>query len=181
MVSIEKVSRWNKRWLFWHMEISLEFELCITAIHQIQIWGLNIMLLFREVTTHFTCSLSLTRSPCANTYGGLVSSINYFFIASPLNQSKSLASRLWRNRDKHWKGFATQRRLPPKPFSGDVTGGCRYLGQICSVWVRVKRRVLSGMSTFRISSMKNDRTTPLTMWACSQILHHRHGYPRTNV
>ena len=52
--------------------------------------------------------------------------------------------------------------MPPKPFSVDVTGGgCRYLRQICSVLVRVKRRVLSGMSIFRISSMKNDRTTPL--------------------
>ena len=71
-------------------------------------------------------SLPLT---CANTYDGLTSWINYFFIASPLNQSKSLASRLWRNRDKHWKGFATQRRLPPKPFSGDVTGGADISGK----------------------------------------------------
>ena len=29
-------------------------------VHRIQIWGLNIMLLFREVTTHSTRSLSLT-------------------------------------------------------------------------------------------------------------------------
>ena len=74
-----------------------------------------------------------------------------------------LVSSLWRNRNKHWKGFATQRRVPPKPFFGDVTWGCGYLRQICSVWVRVKKRVLSGMSTFRISSMKNDRSTPLIL------------------
>ena len=51
--------------------------------------------------------------------------------------------------------------MSPKPFSGDVTWGCGYLRQICSVLVRVKRRVLPGMSTFRISNMKIDRTTPL--------------------
>ena len=72
-----------------------------------------------------------------------------------------LVSSLWRNRNKHWKGFATQRRMPPKPFFGDVTWGCGYLRQICSVLVRVKRRVLPGMSTFRISNMKNDHSTPL--------------------
>ena len=51
--------------------------------------------------------------------------------------------------------------MSPKLFSGDVTWGCGYLRQICSVLVRVKRRVLPGMSTFRISNMKIDRTTPL--------------------
>ena len=44
---------------------------------------------------------------------------------------------------------------------GEPTWGCGYLRQICSVLVRVKRRVLPGMSTFRISNMKNDRSTPL--------------------
>ena len=72
-----------------------------------------------------------------------------------------LVSRLWRNSCKHWRCFSSERRMPPKPFFGDVTWGCGYLSQICSVLVRVKRRVLSGMSTFRISSMKNDRSTPL--------------------
>ena len=43
--------------------------------------------------------------------------------------------------------------------------GWGYLRKICSVWVRVKRRVLSGMSKFSISSMKNDRTTPLSIQA----------------
>ena len=57
---------------------------------------------------------------------------------------------------------ADVRRMPLKPFFGDVTWGCGYLRQICSVWVRVKSRVLSGMSIFRISSMKNDRSAPLS-------------------
>ena len=72
-----------------------------------------------------------------------------------------LSTSLWRNSCKHWRCFSSERRMPPKPFFGDVTWGCGYLSQICSVLVRVKRRVLSGMSTFRISSMKNDRSTPL--------------------
>ena len=72
--------------------------------------------------------------------------------------------RCRRHSCKHWRSFATQRRMPPKPFLGDVTGGCGYLRQICSVLVRVKRRVLPGMSTFRIWNMKIDRTTPLR-WA----------------
>ena len=66
----------------------------------------------------------------------------------------SLVSRLWRNRNKYWTGFATQRRMSPKLFSGDVTWGWRYLRQIYSVLVRVKRRVLSGMSTFRVRAWK---------------------------
>ena len=49
----------------------------------------------------------------------------------------TLVSRLWRNSCKHWRGFSTERR--------------------------VKKRVLSGMSSFRISSMKNDRSTPLSI------------------
>ena len=41
--------------------------------------------------------------------------------------------------------------MSPKRFSRDVTGGGG--ADISGKFVRVKRRVLSGMSTFRISSM----------------------------
>ena len=44
-----------------------------------------------------------------------------------------------------------------------------YLRQICSVLVRIKRRVLSEMNTFSISSMKIDRTTPLTWFTIRAV------------
>ena len=66
---------------------------------------------------------------------------------------------------------ASQYHSPMRFFKTWKNGaiGWGYLRQICSVWVRVKRRVLSGMRTFRISSMKNDRSTPLIETASCEL------------
>ena len=37
--------------------------------------------------------------------------------------------RCRRHSCKYWRSFATQRRMPPKPFSGDVTGGADISGK----------------------------------------------------
>ena len=40
-----------------------------------------------------------------------------------------LVSRCRRHKNKQWRGFSTERRMSPKPFSGDVTGGADISGK----------------------------------------------------
>ena len=72
---------------------------------------------------------------------------------------------LLRHMKQQTKSCSASKYHSPKRFfktwkNGAIGWG--YLRQICSVLVRVKRRVLSGMRTFRISSMKIDRNTPVS-------------------
>ena len=79
-------------------------------------------------------------------------------------REEKLALCLLRHMKQQTKSCSASKYHSPKRFfktwkNGAIGWG--YLRQICSVLVRVKRRVLSGIRTFRIPNMKNDRTTPL--------------------